>query len=400
MKNNLILIYIYYFFISYNKKDKLNFLINKKTYNYYLKKNNIFFFKYNYIFIYLIINSFTLNLFNLLKSNKYFNKLNKNKIGDFFLRYKDNKLLIYLETYNKNLLINKFKFNFFSKEKKLKIFIYRNFVFKIEIIIYLIYRDYIDWIKRYKYNEYLDENLFKYPMLKVLLRKIDQYILNLIKKKEKNFINRLDIINNYNLYFIDKKRNIYYLDFVNQKYWYFFNKKMKIIKLLFLLLKLNLFYKNNNNNFNELKNNIFLFYFWFRKIKHFEITTAYNYYLIGYDWSRSEKLKSETINDFYWQMNRYGFLLYYYYPLTFNYVFYILIRDKILNIFNILFFIKYRKKQKIKSKIINLCWYKLIKLISIDYIKKYLFIFFFFIKWKLFINFIVIIDLKLLKDLI
>jgi hypothetical protein len=144
MKDNLILIYIYYFFISCSKKDKLDFIINKKTYNYYLKKNNISFLKYNYIYIYLLINLITLNLFDLFKSNKYFEKLNKNKMENFFLRYKDNKLLIFLETYNLNLLINKFKFNFFFLEKKLKIFIYRNFVFKIEIIIYLIYRDYIE----------------------------------------------------------------------------------------------------------------------------------------------------------------------------------------------------------------------------------------------------------------
>jgi hypothetical protein len=144
MKNNLILIYIYYFFISCSKKDKLDFIINKKTYNYYLKKNNIFFLRYNYIYIYLLINLIILNLFELFKSNKYFEKLNKNKMDNFFLRHKDNKLLIYLETYNKNLLINKFKFNFFFKKEKLKIFIYRNFVFKIEIIIYLIYRDYME----------------------------------------------------------------------------------------------------------------------------------------------------------------------------------------------------------------------------------------------------------------
>jgi hypothetical protein len=144
MKNNLILIYIYYFFIYCSKKDKLDFIINKKTYNYYLKKNNIFFLRYNYIYIYLLINLIILNLFELFKSNKYFEKLNKNKMDNFFLRHKDNKLLIYLETYNKNLLINKFKFNFFFKKEKLKIFIYRNFVFKIEIIIYLIYRDYME----------------------------------------------------------------------------------------------------------------------------------------------------------------------------------------------------------------------------------------------------------------
>jgi hypothetical protein len=53
-------------------------------------------------------------------------------------------------------------------------------------------------------------------------------------------------------------------------------------------------------------------------------------------------------------MYRYGFLLYYYYPLSLNLNFYNLIKNNILKIYNILFLIKLSDKIKIKIKIINL----------------------------------------------
>jgi hypothetical protein len=231
-KNNLIYLYIYYLY--FYDKDFKNNIINKKTYNYILKTYHNMFLKYNYMFFYLLFELFKLNFIDLNNSNKYFRKYNYKKINNLFLKYKDNKLLIYMETYKNNLLIHNYKNKYFLKNIKINIFIYKDFIFKIELIFYLIYRDYIEYIKRYKYNEYLDENpiTLKYPLLKVLLRKVDQDLLNIIKKKEKEFIKTRDIINNFDLYYLKiKKNNKKYLYIFHEKYINIFFKNEKIIKI-------------------------------------------------------------------------------------------------------------------------------------------------------------------------
>src|SRR5688500_12369320 len=142
MNNILILIYIYYYFSSIKE---LNFLtINKRKYNYILKRNYLKNEKYFYIFFYLLFELFRLKFLELNKKNKYFRKFNLNNINDFFIKYKDNNLLIYLENYKNNLLIHNFKNIYFLKDKKINIFLYKDFIFKIEIVIFLIYRDHIE----------------------------------------------------------------------------------------------------------------------------------------------------------------------------------------------------------------------------------------------------------------
>ena len=344
LKKKKFLLYIYiYIYIFMNSNKSFYFLINKKIYNknFYLYKN------FYYIFFYLLFQIFKLNFNELNKINKYFKLYNKNNINNFFLKYKDNNLLIFLESYKINKIIHKYKYNYLYKDKKITIYLYKNFKFRTEIYIYLIYRDYIEFIKRYKYNEYLDENpiIFKYPLLKILLRNIDQELLQMIKKKESEFIKREDIIKNYDMYNLNIiKINKKYLNIWNVKYLNIFYKNEETLKLLLLLLKSNKFIKEKN--LKKLSQNIFLYFFWLRKIAHYEITRIYDYELEGYDWTKSEKLKSDNIYDFYWQMNRYGFMLYYYLPINIHYYFYNFMKNKIIKIYNLLFIIKYSKRKK------------------------------------------------------
>ena len=146
MNNILIYIYIYIFFFSEKKLSNLvlDSFINKKEYNYFLKNNYIKIKKYNYIFLFFLFKLLKLNFLKLNKTNKYFKKFNFNNIYNFSIKYKDNKLLIYIESYKKNLLIHKFLYNYFYLNKNNYIFLYKNFVFKIEIILFLIYRDHIE----------------------------------------------------------------------------------------------------------------------------------------------------------------------------------------------------------------------------------------------------------------
>jgi len=95
-----------------------------------------------------------------------------------------------------------------------------------------------------------------------LLRNIDQELLDIIKKKEIKFIKRIDIISNYNLYYVDiKKKDKKYLDISYKKYLDIFYKNNKILKLILILLRSKFIYKNNFNTFSKLKINIFLYYF-------------------------------------------------------------------------------------------------------------------------------------------
>jgi hypothetical protein len=116
---------------------------------------------------------------------------------------------------------------------------------------------------------------------------------------------------------------------------------------LILTLKSKLIKKNRYFT-KLLKKNILLYIFWYRKIRHFEITTIYNYILEGYDWIKSAKITSNNIAGFIWQMNRYGFMLYYYYPMSLNYIYYNKIKTNFIKIFNIYNLVFYSKKKKNK----------------------------------------------------
>jgi hypothetical protein len=128
---------------------------------------------------------------------------------------------------------------------------------------FLIYRDYIEYIKKYKYNEYLDENifLFKYPLLKIFLRRVDQVLLDMIKKKEKNFVTRENIIKDFNLHFIKRERKKKFIYNINDiKFLNLFFKNQGMIKLLILILKSKLIKKNKYFT-KLLKENILLYLF-------------------------------------------------------------------------------------------------------------------------------------------
>jgi len=146
MNNILILIYIYIYFFSTKKVNKftLDLIINNKLYNYIIKRNYIKILKYNYIFYYLLFELFKLNFQEFNLNNKYFKKFNNKNLNNLIIKFKDNKLLIYLESYKNNLLIHNYKNNYFYKDKKIKIYLYKNFILKIEIVIFLIYKDYIE----------------------------------------------------------------------------------------------------------------------------------------------------------------------------------------------------------------------------------------------------------------
>jgi hypothetical protein len=172
-------------------------------------------------------------------------------------------LLIYLECYKNNIFIHNYKKNYFYKKQKINIILYKNIIFKIEIYIFIFYKDYIEFIKRYKYNEYLDENplILKYPLLKILLRNVDQSLLKMVKKKEKQFVKREDIIKNYDLYFINikKKEKQKKINIINNKYLNILYKYDEYLLLLLLFFKGKFLYKNFP--LRKLIVNIFLYIF-------------------------------------------------------------------------------------------------------------------------------------------
>jgi hypothetical protein len=183
----------YYLYLLYIKKIYLNTLNNFK----------IYFFKFFYIFYYFNIKFYNkinielninINEFNLYDNNKYyklstFNKISKNfpknlifirNYSDFFnvyktinLKIKDLKILIYLEYFEKNITPNIiYKFDYFYLNKKLNIYLFSDFLFKIDLVYFFIYKHYIIYIKRYKYNEYIQNHplLYNFPYIKLFLR--------------------------------------------------------------------------------------------------------------------------------------------------------------------------------------------------------------------------------------
>jgi hypothetical protein len=97
--------------------------------------------------------------------------------------------------------------------------------------------------------------------LKILLRNVDQSLLKMVKKKEKEFVKREDIIKNYDLYFINirKKEKQKKINIINIKYLNILYKYDEYLKLLLLFFKGKFLYKNFP--LKKLIANVFLYIF-------------------------------------------------------------------------------------------------------------------------------------------
>jgi hypothetical protein len=89
------------------------------------------------------------------------------------LQIKDNNILIYFEFFKSNLVFcDIFKFDDYFKNTDLDVCLIDDYIFKVELTYFIIYRDYVEYFRKYKYNEYLAIHpvLSNSPDMKILLR--------------------------------------------------------------------------------------------------------------------------------------------------------------------------------------------------------------------------------------
>ena len=140
----------------------------------FLKKNviSIFFLCFRHIFLFKLSKLSNFSFFNPSKMyfficinlwvNLFFSKLIKAPLIDFIL-IKNYNLLRFLEFYSSSNSLNvNFNSNFLSCSKQKIIVPFNNFKLKIKINLFLLTNSYLDFFRRFKYNEYLRKNNLKY----------------------------------------------------------------------------------------------------------------------------------------------------------------------------------------------------------------------------------------------
>lgn len=144
--------------------------------------NDISEFRLYFLFYYIIIEN------NLIKFLWYIHIQLIEKQIDYTIKnscsyYHNNFIIffIYLLSNKENYLLNYSKYNFYKNKTLLKkIFIYREFIIKVDYTTIHIYMKYIEYFRKTKYNEYITNNklLWNYPKLKdILIIKINKGIL-------------------------------------------------------------------------------------------------------------------------------------------------------------------------------------------------------------------------------
>ena len=189
---------------------KKELLINKTLFLFLF-----FVFKY-YIFI---------NLCNNIKNipKKYYNSNNKNFFVLFFLLLKNNniniildkfkyiyffdkKIYIFIEFLNNNIYLKKYKFDYLNKNQNIKVFLYFDFYLRIDFVLFIHYKHYMNYFRISKYNEYLTIHpaLYKFPLLKKYLRKL---LVDRLDKVLLNFSFEESIFKNFKLYLYNSNNN-------------------------------------------------------------------------------------------------------------------------------------------------------------------------------------------------
>lgn len=181
------LFYIYFFLYKYILLKE-----SKKFYIYTLKKKIYIYNKYFFKFYFSLY-------FLLLKFKLIF-------IYDIIL-IKDVKFCIFL--YFRNIgLNNKYKSDFYIKKFFInKIFFFFEYKLKINLFFYYNFQEYLEYLRLYKYNEYIVKHPLCYKYLK--LKNILQYLwVYRTKKKNFNLWSEIGVLNSYNLYIMKRKKEL------------------------------------------------------------------------------------------------------------------------------------------------------------------------------------------------
>jgi len=346
----LFLFFIFKYYISTNLYNKLNYKYIIKLFK--GKKKNIYFF---FIFYFLLLSNSNLNLllFYFIKKKVYYN-INLYNIN----------LYIIIEILKYNIFFGKFKFNYFQKSKNIKIFMFFDFFLRIDILLFITYKYYMNYFRLFKYNEYLSihPNLYKYPLLRIFLR---NFWVNRDTKYHKNLYSEKSILKFFRIYFFSKDIN----------------------KLLFFNNDLKFKFKGLNLQFNKFKfikflnllknNNYYFLYLYFGKFFKLHLCLfVYNITIFNYeedDWVEIKKFRLFSLDDNLWQLKRYGFnLTSWLFMLVLSYISKMFINNYLylnnlnnLNIINNFSYLKFFN--------FNIFWYSLIKIILIEKINFYYF---------------------------
>ena len=346
--------------------NKVTFIQHKNR----VTRKNI---KYYYILYFIFINK-------ILRNYSYFRKIENNINSDSFklsLDYKDNYFLIYLENFSSET--NSFKninYNFFLKSKKSLIYFEEYYKFRLDIYSFLFYGKYMEYIRKSIYNEYLTftRNLWNYPLLKTFFRLITYTRLSKLKDSNFNFATNQAILSKYHIYddfdIIKVEKSRYIVSNFNGSDLLISNLMNTHLFKLLTIWKNKKFYFYLDSVFSRFfKSNLI--------IPAYHINLNYEEYD---DITDTNKLNMMGLYSLYWQMNRYGF--------RFNYYYYLhslgscLLNNNFNSIANYnLFYLKFILCDNLNNYWIF--WYRLMKLVLLDFIYKSFFKFFKFNKLNL-----------------
>ena len=351
--NNKIFLFFFFFFRFYIYK----YLINKSSSLYVsilnIKNINNLYFYFNIIYLYLL----------KLKSKDILYFLSKNELINF-LKLKDKRIYILSEIFCKNINLFSLNYSFFYKNlNSLKVFFYFDFILKVDFFTFIAYKNYMNYFRLYKYNEYLNNHilLYKYPLLKNILRNIWYKRIN---KKNILFYSELSFKKFFQIFFYRiKPINLYlkYVPFLKNDLFFIYNSFL--IRFISLVK-----YSKFNMLFNLISNNIKIYF----------LLMLYHIVLFHYeedDWVEIEKFRILSLFNNYWQLFRYGFNIPpWLYMLIMIYIYKIFMFQN-LNLFNIYNLnIIFKNVDIMKINIVNHFWYKVIKLVVIESIEPFFFL--------------------------
>jgi hypothetical protein len=186
-----------------------------------MKKNLLIINKTLFLFLFFVFKYYIFtNLYNKIKyiPKKYFNNNNNNFFYMFYLLLKfnnkhffikninffDKKIYIFNNFLNKKIYLFKYKFYYLNQNKDIKIYFFFDFYLRIDILLFINYKYYMNYFRVCKYNEYLTIHpvLYKFPLLKRYLR---EYFFNRSNKVAINFSSEESIFKFFKLYLLNYK---------------------------------------------------------------------------------------------------------------------------------------------------------------------------------------------------
>jgi hypothetical protein len=330
----LFLFFVFKYYIFINLYNKIKYIPKK----YFNNNNKNFFFM----------------LYLLLKNNNIKFILDKFSYFDFF----DNKIYIFVEFLNNNIYLKKYKFNYLNKNQNIKIYFFFDFYLRIDLVLFIHYKYYMNYFRICKYNEYLTIHpvLHKFPLLKKYLRKL---LVERTNKTLLNFSFEESIFKFFKLYLYNYKVDKMFK--FNNKY------NLKNLNLIYSKIKWFKF-------LNILKYNYSFLFYYFGEffLLHLYVyiynITVYNYEID--DWVEIKKFRINSLKNNFWQQSRYGFKFFpWLYMLVISYISKLIFNDY-LYIYNLI------DIKKINNRILNIFWYKILKIVIIEKINYSYFLWF------------------------